>query len=65
MLTAIKNIVCESSGKINIANDTASIKNKITTIHTNKKIRAIFFKSIADTEYGTKNTQAFLYYFNI
>ncbi|EEW1676893.1 AraC family transcriptional regulator [Escherichia coli] len=46
MLTAIKNIVCESSGKINIANDTTSIKNKITTIHTNKKIRAIFLKAL-------------------
>ena len=48
MLTAIKNIVCESGCRVNISNtnDMLSIKNKITTIHANKKMRAIFLKAL-------------------
>ncbi len=48
MLTAIKNIIHESGCGINInhANNVSSKKNKITTIHTDKKMRAVFFKAL-------------------
>ncbi|EFC9771127.1 helix-turn-helix transcriptional regulator [Escherichia coli] len=48
MLTAVKNILHESGCGINInyANDVSSKENKITTIHTDKKMRAVFFKAL-------------------
>ncbi|HFI7943851.1 TPA: helix-turn-helix transcriptional regulator [Escherichia coli] len=48
MLTSVKNIIYESGCGINInhGNDILSTKNKITAIHTDKKMRAIFLKAL-------------------